>query len=550
MIIKTLEVENWKCFEKKKSWDFNRHELISLKNGSGKSSLFQAIEFAMYGKPPVGFNLNSVRYDDTKPCRVFISFDVIVDGVLKEASIKRIFGGRNLSELKLDGELICESIRSIDNWIDKTINCKISRELWTSSLINSDILNSNFITKVLLDDILKDPTNLASIYKSKIFYMNKIINGFNEDIIDIKKIEKELEEIKKDLIKPQNDSSKLYNLAIASENAHLSIQKIEKFLEEYEKNIPQDEKLSLEDARLYNLKIRFKNRFEKELETEKAKKVSIYSIFNEKELKKIIDASEKTGICIACGGNFNENHKKHLEDIINNMSNLSSTERSEDKIKELEGILKLLNKDQKYVNNILELENQKVILNKCPNYKEVIDNYNEESIKKWNEFERLQKEYSLALKQQEKLKEINELKEKVTDYKEKMNVINNYISDASVYYTEKILEKASQYISNINDRYKQIFLYEGSFHVLTENADTFALNLLPVSRLSSGEKTICSLSLLFAIHNLLVPDLPLLFDETFSSLDKENLDRTQNFLRKQFDTQIFIITHNTEWKEF
>ena len=110
------------------------------------------------------------------------------------------------------------------------------------------------------------------------------------------------------------------------------------------------------------------------------------------------------------------------------------------------------------------------------------------------------------------------------------------------------MNKASGYLSSINSRYKQICLYEKNFYVIVEDEE-LALHMLPVARLSNGEKTMCALSLLFSIHNLLVPELPLLFDETFSALDRENLYQIQQFLSKQ-KSQIFIITHDKQWQEF
>ena len=66
--------------------------------------------------------------------------------------------------------------------------------------------------------------------------------------------------------------------------------------------------------------------------------------------------------------------------------------------------------------------------------------------------------------------------------------------------------------------------------------------------MSNGEKTMVALALLIAIHNLFTPDIPLLFDETFSALDHENLLQVQKFLSKQ-DFQIFVITHDMTWEE-
>lgn len=537
MFIKHLEVENWKCFARKKYFDFHQHELISQRNGTGKTSLFEAILYAIWGKAPIGFNLNTVRYDDKKACRVFISFDLIIDGENKEATIERIFGGASLCcELKIEGVLICESVRSIEVYMNAIINQKITTQLWTSSLINSDITSSNFFTKSVLEDILKDPLKLAIIYKSKIYAYNKKINSFHEKVLDIEEIEKKLEEIKCKL-KEKTDGD--INRAKYSEIAAKKILELEIKVSEFNLNYI----LSVDDAKIYIRTIKDFNQISEALLLESKKKESIFSNFNEREIRKIIDISQKNKHCILCGGDFNEDHKKKLD------IELSLKGRSEEKIKKLKDSLNFLNKyNKEWANIVIEIESQKTILSKCLNYSEIINNYNDENNKLWDQFNLYQKEYSLALKQQEELKEINLLKVQVDSFKEKLIILDEYIQDASVDYTNKIMEKATQYLSSINSRYKQICLYEGSFHVAVED-ENFALNLLPIVRLSGGEKTICALSLLFAIHNIVVPELPLLFDETFSALDVENLEQIQRFLRNQH-SQIFIITHDKHWNEF
>lgn len=532
MYIKHLEVENWKCFANKRSFNFKRHELIKMRNGTGKTSIFEAILYAIWGKAPVGFNLNTVRNDDSKPCRIFISFDLTVDGVQKNATIERIFGNSvPFCELRIDGTLVCESVRTIESYMDGIINQKITEQLWTSSLIESNITSSNFFNKAILEDILKDPLALMNTYKSKIYSANRKINSFNQTILNLEEIESKLESIKSKLKEKSNGD---INLAKSSAAAHDKIKTLE--------SIIGGCNLSLEDARMYLRLLPNKSKIELSLEQELKKKESVFSKFNKRVVEAIMNESKQVNHCIICNGEFDESHIARLKE------ELMLTGRSEEKIEDLRNQLNLLSNDQKVMEAIVEIESQRSILNKCPNYKEIIESYNAENDALWNEFENVQKQYALALKQQEELKEINELKVKVTDYKEKLNVLNEYTQNAGAYYTNKIMEKATQYLSSINSRYKQICLFEGSFHVVVEDAN-FALNMLPIVRLSSGEKTICALSLLFAVHNVIVPELPLLFDETFSALDVENLEQIQRFLRKQ-SAQIFIITHDKNWNEF
>ena len=151
MKINHLELTNWRCFEKKKVVNFKNHELITMENGTGKTSIFDAIGFAIWGKAPIGFNFNTVRFNDEKPCRIYIEFEMNNFNRIDNYTIERIFGSansnNNIAELKINDELICESTRNIESFMNKIINYNICSQLWSSSLINTSILDKNFFTK-------------------------------------------------------------------------------------------------------------------------------------------------------------------------------------------------------------------------------------------------------------------------------------------------------------------------------------------------------------------------------------------------------------------
>ena len=548
MFIEKIELENWKCFKNKKILSFKQHELITMKNGTGKTSIFQAIIYAIWGKTPIGFNLNSIRNDEKLPCRVKIWFTMKFkssekihhSGINNEShcTIERIFGGNNLCELIIDDTLIAESSRAIDSYMNKFLNYKIVNQLWTMSLIDSDMLRSDFFTKSVLEDMLIEPLSLLNHFKSKNYSLNREISRFeaiNEKILDPKAIESKMEDIKKNLQKQVNGD---INKAKLASEAFEKIEKSKSKIINLEKE-GKDYNFANEYKRLY----RSKDKIKKDFELESSKISSKLSYFNLNELNKIIKFSEESGKCLICGEAINSNH---IENLRNEMK-LSG--RSEEKLTSLKQQLDLLDSsDIETVNFIIDYYNNMNIYNRCKNFKEIIENYNENNDKLWNDFNKLQKDYSIALKQQEELKNIQNMRSIVEENKKKIVLINNYIDNFTNYYTNEFMNKASGYLSSINSRYKQICLYEKNFYVIVEDEE-LALHMLPVARLSNGEKTMCALSLLFSIHNLLVPELPLLFDETFSALDRENLYQIQQFLSKQ-KSQIFIITHDKQWQEF
>lgn len=549
MFIKRLEVENWKCFEKKKVFNFDKHMLLSYGNGFGKTSIMQAIEFAVFGKAPAGFNFNTVRNSEEKPCTVSLYFTINTnDGIESEANIIRSFGNNNasanISELRIDNQLVCESVRTIYDYMDKLLNQKITSQLWTSSLITSDIISNNFFTKNILDDILAEPIELQKEYTSRIYRKNREINSFKEVVLDIDKIKDELDKIKSKLKENPNNSS--ITLARSAKNADEKIKELQKKIRDIIDSDNDNNKIpSLEDCRKFTRLYSTLSRMKNNLEEEKKKEDNIFSKFSKREIEKIIAVSEELNTCIICGSNFTKEHKEKTIQQLNNCG------RSEARIKELEENITFVESMNKtIVDAILEIESQKIIVNKCKNYQEIIDSYDENNNKLWEEFQKVQKDLAIAMKQQEQLKHINELKAEVENDREKLNFVKDYIEKSSIYHTNQLLSKASSYLSSINTRYKQICLYENSFYVVVENAETFALDLLPVARLSNGEKTMCALSLIFAMHNIITPQLPLIFDESFSALDSDNLNQVKRFLRRQSQTQIFVITHDTTWVEF
>lgn len=531
MIFKTLTLKNWKCFRTQKKFEFEKHQLLSMRNGTGKTSIFQAITFAIWGKAPTGFNLNTVRNDDSMPCEINLDFE-LANG--DQCQIRRVFGSsKNVSTLTVNDQLVAESVRNIAEWMDARLNQNICNILWTETLVGNDILRENFISTVLTEDVLKEPLMLINHYKTFIYHTNRKINSFDEKILDLEAIAKRLEEIKRQL---KGDGKGITE-------AQLSKARLAKEADEKLSQLPEI-KSELTDelvAKYQRLKLQEEN-LRKRLVEEMAKSDSPFSNFSARELQKIVQWSENNQKCLICGGEFNQKHAERIR------SEMKSMGRSEETIAKIQDDLKICNLDENDVKTFLEKKRLLQQVEACKNYLEIIEKYDGERNKLWAELESAQRDHQRALLQQEKIKEINQLKADVEAAIQKRNAIDGYVKDAKQKLTRNIMDKASEYMGNINDRYKQIALTDDGFVVVVED-ETFTLNIIPVAQLSSGERTMLALSLVFAMHHLLTPELPLLFDETFSALDRENLEQVQDFLKKQ-DGQIFIITHDQNWREF
>lgn len=196
-----LEVKNWKCFKQKQRWDFSNYELITKRNGTGKTSMFQAIIYLLYGKIPTGFNLNTVRNSDEDDCELLLRFS----HNYSEYEIKKVFGSKKICELRIDNELVAESAGTVNEFVNNIVDKRIAIELWTQSLTDSGILAPSYINTVILEDMLSDPINLKNHYRYENRTLRKEINAFKGEIIDIDALKDELDSIK-DLLQQKGSS--------------------------------------------------------------------------------------------------------------------------------------------------------------------------------------------------------------------------------------------------------------------------------------------------------------------------------------------------------
>jgi DNA repair exonuclease SbcCD ATPase subunit len=573
-----LEVTNWKCFANKKVFNFKDDlEVISWPNGHGKTSMFEAIMYAIWGDTPTGFNLNTVRNDDSADCRIFLSFSTKD----KDMEVERIFGSKKLYELRVNGEVVAESVRTIKEYMEQIIPYSIAKILWTRSLISSDILSVDYFSKSILTDVLSDANNLLAYYKSENYHNNREIRELESQIttikddngeeLNIQNVEERIAELTNILQNGDKDENSDTEIKLAHkvEGYYQEIDKINTQLEsihsdlDYEKAVIQSNIRKSPNGKRFSSAQEqidaISNAIEKEDSKEKFTSETIKGIrpdvaSNLKEVESYIHKfNDDQDSCAVCGNNlhtkksqayvnriedinnksfFNENNYNALKELIANLA-YTGDKGTQDKAIEL-------NID---INNIKSMVRK---INLSRDYKEIIKNENNIINDRWKELESLQKNL-VTLKLQEQAQEsIRNLQDKIDTCADKISVINDYVKKANVYFTNQVIERASKYMNQINQRYQQIGIISNAFNVAVTDSD-FNMNIENVIQLSSGEKTIFALSMLFAVHDLMAPELPLLFDETFSALDQENLSEIQKFLLNQ-NSQIFIITHDLSWQ--
>lgn len=540
MIIDSLTVENWKSFKSKTKFEFSTGQLISRPNGYGKTSIFQAIMFAMYGVVPAGFNMNTVRNDPESPAYIDIVFHYEDASGMKVCNIHReINGSQKNMKLTVNGEVIEESSSGILNYINNISPKDIVQTMWSSDISMSDILKVSFFKDNIISEILKDPIQLFQYYSGKLREVNRDIkaNFVDKTFRDPAAIKQDIENIQsklKDIISDHDLS-----LANAAKNAK---EKMDMLASANGDITNYNEYTAAEDSREY---VKF-DRYKDELAKELAKGVNRFSAFNKNEIKKILDASLFVNKCSICGSDFDEDmYNSVMSDLLVESKDVNKIAFLKEKIDHIKSI------DIELVNQAIEYHRLSKIYNSCKNYNEIIESYDKSNNELWNKFNSLKEEYNKSIRLQEiinKVKELEKIKDKYTKIKE---FLSKYISEASEYYMSSYLDKASEYISSINPKYQGIVISEDSLNVIMENEDG-ALILNPVVKMSTGEKTIISLSLILSIHDIIVPESPLLFDESFACLDSQNLEEVKRIVRNKVEegTQIFIITHDTTWEQF
>ena len=286
---------------------------------------------------------------------------------------------------------------------------------------------------------------------------------------------------------------------------------------------------------------KLRNKLQKDLEEENMKTTSVLDGLPLKTIQFIKDESEK-GKCIVCDIDWNSSMSKKLEKLI------SQGKIDHEKIKDINNKLSLLSYNPKIIEDNIKFNQLSNIVSKCPNFEDIINNYNADNNKLWDELDNLEKEQKKLLKQKEEC--INYIKEKENqeNTREKLKVVQNYISDASEYYSNSMTENGSIILNKLSPKFDQIFLDEGEYKIIKVDESLNNMELLSAAQLSGGERTLVGISLILAAHSLFFPDIPLLFDESFSALDREHISALKMYF-KENNFQLFIITHDNFWLE-
>lgn len=547
---KELKFKNFMSYGNKFStYKFNNGmDLINGVNGSGKSSLVEALTFSLFGKAFRKAKLNSLVNDiSTTGTEVHCTFEINKDTYTIIRCLKP-----NSFEIYKNGELIPqhstvkEYQRYLENYIIKmnestfrqliVLGANISSSkpfLELNSSEKEDVFNTVIDTKIFtyMLDIIKERLNKYKTYKMEYTY-------------------------KLDLLETsiQSEKTNIANMELKNKEFNTSHQERK---EEIKKEILElDEKIKKTKSVIDNIK-KIKevyNKHKEGLDELKNEEVNIKETINSYKikLKQIESVSKSHSICIGCdnlikisGINVNEKQEieKSLTEAINNLNQIKNKiQKKEENVNTLyEGIVKAKNYVSKLKMLMQKKENLNNELDSLNNFKYIDINY--DNIKKLEEDYNSTK--TLLQELNNNTQKIQNLKGILTDKSLKgaiiakqLPVLNKYIN----MYLEKF--STSQFSMIIQEDF-------------TEKIVTSRGVQKEFTQLSNGQKMRLTFSLIFAFLKFIEEKNAITFnvliaDEVLdTSVDYEGREELLDILYSEFskDKNIIIITHNPEIKE-
>lgn len=550
MFIKKLKLKNFKSYMNHTEY-FNEINIINRPNGTGKTTLFEAIIFALYGKRPNNMSFTELKQDPSMESKVTLEFFFDNSGENNDCKIVRSFTRSQSCSLFINNEHFSSSPNEIYNYIDNIIPYDIISVIWgNGSLQNSNILKSDFLIDNIFNYIFKDPKKIKAYYNNEKLMLNKMIKslefGVNNNVLsEIKKCDEDLNNIQKKL-KSRDNSVSEYQYEQAKDClSDLNLFKTleSKMIPDITNDIVNKYHMALggyeKDYRLGMLK----NRLQEELN--KGKESPLHKIDN-KMLLYIKSKSEENNKCIFTDTDWKEEYSNKIKNVI------ESGVCDNVLVKKLELTIELLEKynyeDINLMSDYYRIKEQVKDYNK-DKLEKIVNEYNKKNELLWDEYDNLNRLRQKLEKDHHIFVGYTKHKAKLEEISSNLEIINSYINDANNYYSQTVTDEASKILSKLNGRYDQIYLEDKKYYVSVIGADMSTLNLLNVFSASSGERTLISISIILAAQKLFFPNIPLLFDESFSALDKENVSSLKELFNKEFNNQIFIITHDKYWTE-